>query len=223
MKLALLAESSYDEKSLGTVLTGALGAGTAPAAGTPVARNPGWPAVLNILPNVVRAAYFNSDGDALVVLADGNGDTLHTPAHNSVRDPLCRVCMLRQAADAAVAGCVRKPRPAGVPLRVGIAVAYPAIEAWYLCGERPEMSEAHWARFLAQNPSGVTERKRQLKRLLYGTDRPSTAQIAEKSQAAAARLAANITPLVELFPMGFGAMFHDLTSWPAAGEDAPSA
>jgi hypothetical protein len=53
----------------------------------------------------------------------------------------------------------------------GVGIAVPAIEAWYLCGRDPSVSEAAWAAGKAAGRAPYT--RAELKWRVYGTDRPS--------------------------------------------------
>ena len=53
----------------------------------------------------------------------------------------------------------------------GIGVAVPAIEAWYLCGRDPAVSEARWVEAQAHGRQPYS--RAELKWRVYGTDRPS--------------------------------------------------
>jgi hypothetical protein len=94
---------------------------------------------------------------------------------------------------------------------VGIAV--PAIEAWYLCGRDPSVSEVAW---IAGQESGQPPYSRaQLKWRVYGTDRPSLPHEIQCALHEVERHRRDLRRLENDFP-GFAALARDLNS-PAGG------
>ena len=67
MKVAILSESPADEAALRELVAGVLGDGVHFTA--PGLRARGWPQVGQLLPAVIRHLHFNTDADALVVVA----------------------------------------------------------------------------------------------------------------------------------------------------------
>jgi hypothetical protein len=96
-------------------------------------------------------------------------------------------------------------------LKIALGIAVPAIEAWFLCGVDPHVSEAVW--FNGMKTGQMPYAKSGLKEQLYGTSHPSLPIETEAMKAAATRLAANLSGLKHLFPAGFGNLESDLRSW----------
>jgi hypothetical protein len=103
--------------------------------------------------------------------------------------------------------------PGRAMLAVAIGVACPAVEAWYLCGRDDAVSEAAWERGMATGvlPYDV----RELKRRVYGTDRPSRAAETETAVREATRLSQPeaLALLESRFPIGFGTFARDVRRW----------
>lgn len=169
MKLALLSESPADEAALRVLVEAVLG--VPPQLVAPGFRARGWPNVGQLLPAVIRHLHFNTSAEALVVVVDADDSVVHTAAHDrpDYFHPQCRMCQLR----AIFRQTTKRLPPAQGRARVlrGVGIAVPAIEAWYLCGRDPTVSEAAW---LAGQASGTQPYSRaELKWRVYGTDRPS--------------------------------------------------
>ena len=208
MKVALLSESAADEAALRILVDGILGS---PTERVPLQRfehRRGWPNLLEVAPVVFKYLHYQTDADALVVVADSNGTPLHRPGSPS--DEQCRFCKLHAALSP------ERLRVAAVrgrgPLRTAIGLACPAIEAWYQCGFNPHATEVAWARDLA---GGIrpTQRTRALKFAVYGTDRPSLAMETAAATRAARRLVQDLTAIEVNFPAGFGAFVNDVRAW----------
>jgi len=169
VKLALLSESPSDEAALRVLVEAVLGAPPRYVGAGYRAR--GWPNVAQVLPAVIRHLHFNTDTDALVVVVDSDDSKVHTEEHDKPGyfHPHCRMCQLR----AVFRQTMKRLPPAHGRERVlrGVGIAVPAIEAWYLCGRDPSVSEAAWT---AGQESGRQPYSRpELKWRVYGTDRPS--------------------------------------------------
>jgi hypothetical protein len=96
---------------------------------------------------------------------------------------------------------------------VGIAV--PAIEAWYLCGQDPQVTELAWMDGQAQGVAPYT--RRDLKWRVYGTDRPSLAFEIQRAVECMRRYHRDPRRLEADFPHGFGALARDLRTWSGGG------
>ena len=208
MKVALLSESAADEAALRILVDGILGS---PTERVPLQRfehRRGWPNLLEVAPVVFKYLHYQTDADALVVVADSNGTPLHRPGSPS--DEQCRFCKLHAALSperlrvAAVRG--------RAPLRTAIGLACPAIEAWYQCGFNPHATEVAWARDLADGIQ-PTQRTRELKLAVYGTDRPSLAMETAAAAQAARRLIQDLSEIQRRFPTGFGVFADDVRAW----------
>lgn len=214
MKVAIFSESAADEAAIRLLINAVLCEETESTPLTRFEARRGWPQLLGEVPGILRYLYYQTDADALVIVADSNGAALHVGEHDEPdqAQEKCRLCALRQT----IAGVRRRlrPVPARTAFRTACGLASPAIEAWYQCGIDPHATEAAWARDLAggtQAPQYV----RTLKRAVYGTDRPSLALEIECATQAARRLAENLTELERHFPGGFGALAKDVRSWRA--------
>lgn len=171
MNVALLSESPADEAALRELVSGVLRG--SPRFIAPGFRARGWPNVAQILPAVIRHLHFNTEADALVVAVDADDSVVHAAGHERAGyfHPQCRMCHLR----AVHRRTVRRLPPARGRERVlrAVGVAVPAIEAWYLCGRDPRVSEAAWVEGVAAGRRPYT--RPELKLRVYGTDRPSLA------------------------------------------------
>ncbi|MBL9186101.1 MAG: hypothetical protein JNK23_01350 [Opitutaceae bacterium] len=169
MKLALLSESPADEAALRVLVAAVLGG--KPQFVAPGYRARGWPNVAQLMPAVLRHLHFNTAADALVVVADADDTVVHDAEHEAPGyfHPQCRLCQLRAVHRQTVKNL---PPAHGRGRVVGvIGVAVPAIEAWYLCGRDPQVSEAAWIEGRARGRIPYT--RADLKLRVYGTDRPS--------------------------------------------------
>jgi hypothetical protein len=205
MKVALLSESPADEIALRVLVAAVLGA--EPQLVAPGFRARGWPNVAQLMPAVLRHLHFSTDADALVVVVDADDSVVHTERHEAPGyfHPHCRMCQLR----AVHRQTTRKLPPArgreGV-LRV-IGVAVPAIEAWYLCGRDPGVSEAAWLD--GQQGGRLPYSRAELKLRVYGTDRPSLPHEIDCALREVARHRADPRRLEHDFP-GFALLAADL-------------
>jgi hypothetical protein len=164
---------------------------------------------------VIRHLHFNTQADGLVVVVDTDDSVVHTPEHDAPGyfHPRCRLCQLR-----AVFRQTTKRFPAAqgrsrVLRCVGVAV--PAIEAWYLCGRDPQVTEAAWVEGQARGRAPYT--RAELKWRVYGTDRPSLPHETRCALDAVRRQGGDLRRLEVDFPNGFGALARDLRSWKPAG------
>jgi len=208
MKVAVLSESPVDEAAVRIFVSGLLGRQTQPVASlqTP----PGWQSVFQYLPAVLQDLHYYRDAEALVVVVDSDNSPLHEQLHDQPggANNKCRLCRLREV----VAQTQKHLNPVlnRIPIKTAIGLAVPAIEAWYLCGVDPHSTEA----MLVQKLGAATRAiKLQLKRDVYGMERPSLELATKHAIKAATRLAQNLDMLVQLFPNGFGALARDVRSW----------
>jgi hypothetical protein len=208
MKVALLSESPADEAALRLLVEAVLAESV--AAVQPGLRARGWPNVAQVLPAILRHLHFNTDADGLAVVVDSDDSVVHTAEHEAPDyfHPQCRLCQLR--------GIFRRTQKKFPPLHgrdrvlraVGIAV--PAIEAWYLCGQDPQVTELAWMEGLARAQAPYT--RRDLKWRVYGTDRPGLGFEIQRAMECARRHR-DPRRLEADFPHGFGAMARDLRGW----------
>lgn len=205
MKLAVLSESPADETALRVLVEAVLK--ERPAFVGPGLRARGWPNVAQLLPAVIRHLHFNTDADALVVVVDADDSIVHTAEHEEPGyfHPQCRMCQLR----AVYRRTVKKFPPSHGRERIlrVVGVAVPAIEAWYLCGRDPSVSEAAW---IAGEESGRRIYSRQeLKWRVYATERPTLAHEIACALREVERLRRDLRRLEYDFP-GFAALAADL-------------
>ena len=205
MKIAVLSESPADEAALRVLIAAVLPA--PPQFVAPGFRARGWPNVGQLMPAVIRHLHFNTDTDALVVVVDADDSVVHTAPHEAPGyfHPHCRMCQLR----AVYRQTTKRLPPAHGRERVlrVIGIAVPAVEAWYLCGRDPAVSEAAW---VAGQARGIAPYTRvELKWRVYGTDRPSLPLETSCALREAQRHAQDLRRLEFDFP-GFAALAADL-------------
>lgn len=212
MKVAILSESSADEAGLRILIDGILGS-TTEAVALPALRTRGWPSVTQVLPVIIRYLHFHSDADGFALEVDSNGSVVHAAEHDAQPNPAdgCRLCRLRRL----VSEIQRQlgPRPHLPSLKTAVGLAVPAIEAWYLRGRNPAVSEASWLQGRASGrfPYSVND----LKREVYGTHRPNLQQETAKAIEETTRIVQQglLPSLVTYFPGGFGPFMADVRSW----------
>jgi hypothetical protein len=209
MKAALLSESPADEAAI-RLLTEAVLAGPLELV-KPGLRARGWPNVAQVLPAILRHLHFNTDTEGLVVVVDSDDTVVHTAEHEAPGyfHPQCRLCQLR--------GIFRRTQKR-FPARHGrervlrgVGIAVPAIEAWYLCGQDPQVTELAWVEGQARGWMPYT--RRELKWRVYGTDRPGLAFEIQRAVECARRHRQDPRRLEADFPHGFGALARDLREW----------
>jgi hypothetical protein len=210
MKLAIYSESSADEAAVHVLANSILGQENVLVNPKRV-RSRGWPGVRNMLAAIYLDFYFQTDVEGLVVVVDSDHAKIHHPDHETpnAAPTDCRLCELRRVADRIKHGLAVVPGRG--PLRLGIGVATPAIEAWYATGINPHVNEATWMRAMRDKQFPYT--KQGLKKLIYGTDRPSIEMETERARAAAIRVAENLPELEARFPNGFGTLAAELRLW----------
>lgn len=202
MKAAVLAESPADEEALWVLVGGLLGV-SPKRIGGPRLRSRGWPAVKQQLGTVVRHLHYQTDAELLVVVVDAD-DELLTVSEGATHH--ARLRDLRLVRDGTLA--TLSARPSRSTLRVAVGLAVPCIEAWYLHGEHDHAREAAFAQ--RTWPLEGRTLRNELKRLVYGTDRPDLRLETERAVSAAKRLAQDLDGLRAAFPFGFGALADDL-------------
>lgn len=212
MKFAILSESPADEAAL-RVLAGYVLDRPFELVG-PTLRARGWPSVEQVLPSVLRHLHFNTDAHGLVVVVDSDDSPVHTVAHDApgYHHPLCRICRLR----AVFRRTLKNLPPARGRERVlrAVGLAVPAIEAWYLCGRDTSVTEEAWLH--GQQSGRPPYTRRDLKRRVYGTERPSLPLEIRRAVEEVSRHRGDVRRLENDFPRGFGALAHDLRGWNAA-------
>jgi len=209
MRLAVLSESSADEAAIRIIIDAIRGEATESVPSLDL-RSRGWPSVERILPVVLKHLHYNTDAEGLAVVVDSDDSTIHQPDHEQSEIFLeCRLCRLRNIVASVQAGLT--PVVNRSPLKCGIGLAVPAIEAWYRCGVDPQINEAAWVRHLQSQ--SITYTRRSLKLAVYGTERPNIETATRFAIDSANRLSDNLQLLTRLFPNGFGALARDITDW----------
>lgn len=219
MKLAILSESPADEAALRVLVEAAIHGPVQLL--RPGLRARGWPNVAQVMPALLRYLHFNTDADGLVVVVDADDSVIHTPSHDKPDyfHPNCRMCRLR----AVYRQTMKRFPPAHGRAKAlrAIGIAVPAIEAWYLCGRDPTVSEQAWIDGKEQGKAPYT--RPELKLRVYGTDRPSLAYETQCALQEVHRLRADCRRLENDFP-SFAALATDLRQWkPETLPPAPSA
>lgn len=208
MKVALLSESPADEAALGVLVESILRRPIERI--RPSLRARGWPNVAQVLPAIIRHLHFNTAAEALAVVVDSDDSVVHDASHDreGYFHPRCRMCQLR----AVFRQTTKKLPPAHGRERVlrGVGVAVPAIEAWYLCGRDPEVTEAAWVQGQAAGRAPYT--RAELKQRVYGTDRPSLPHEIECAVREARRHGSDTRRLENDHP-GFASLVRDLRAW----------
>jgi len=218
MKVAIFCESAADEAGIRILVDALLGMPSEPFELDKFRARRGWPSVPNSLPAVVRHLYYQTEADALVTVADARGSPLHSAKCDPRQaDPKCRLCYMRQI----ITSTTQRlgPVPNRRPLLTAIALAVPAIEAWWACGCNPHATEAAWERDRATGASAPVH-IRKLKQAVYGTDRPQLALETSRAVEEARRVAAQIGELERHFPAGFGAFAQDVRTWAERSKEA---
>jgi hypothetical protein len=208
MKVAYFAESPADEAALKILTEAILGKQTEQITHAGL-RHRGWPTVRTVLRPVLLELHYHTDAEGFVFIVDSNGSPAHLTAHANAPDPQCRLCQLQR-----IISTVRqqvRPVPNRQPLKIALGLAVPAIEAWLLCGVDPHVTEAAW--FNGMKTGQMPYTRPALKEKVYGTSHPSLPIETEAMKAAATRLAADLSGLRNLFPMGFRNLESDLNSW----------
>ncbi len=208
-RLALLGESMVDEAALAVLVEAALGRPFERV--QPNLRARGWPSVLQVLPAIARHLHFNTRADGLVVLVDADDSEPHASEHDApgYHHPRCRLCQLRAAFRRATRNLPAAHGRAAPLAAFGLAV--PAAEAWYLCGADERVGEELWNRARERGEEAPYTR-RELKMLVYGTDRPTLPQAVEAAARAARRHARDLRRLENDFH-GFAVLAAELRRW----------
>jgi hypothetical protein len=80
MKVVVLSESSADEAAIRILVNGILGRETEDVSSLPL-RSRGWPSVIKVLPTVIKFLHYQTDAEALVVIADSDDSPIHRSSH----------------------------------------------------------------------------------------------------------------------------------------------
>ncbi len=211
MNVAILSESPADDAAL-RILVASLLEIDVNELGQLRFGGGGWSIVEGTLAPVIKHVHYGPDASHLVVLADSDDSPPHRKEHhtNEAASEGCRVCLLHRLASRTVANL--RAMPGKARIKVAIAVAMPAIEAWYRCGRASAISEQVFADELRKKGQ-VRFRRLKLKKEVYGAERPSLALETVKATEEAQRLAKDLTQLERLFPGGFGTFADEVRCW----------
>jgi len=210
MKVAILSESKADDAAIKVLIQGILRREVEVLPRR--ARTGGWPEVFRLVPPTLKELHYHRSAEVLIVVVDTDDSPLHEEAHERPAgfQPQCRVCELTRIVDQ-----IRptlKPIPNRPDIKVAIAAAAPAIEAWYAHGLDPGCTDAGWILQTRAKKSAKIVVKR-LKRLVYGSDRPGTERQVQKAVEHATRLVADIELLERAFPQSLGLLIRTIRGW----------
>jgi len=208
MKIAILSESPADEAALKILVEALLGEPI--DSYQPHLRSRGYPAILNVLPAVLKDLHFQRTAEALVAVVDSDQSPVHQPDHDPNETAECRACRLISLIDNTLAQLT--PLENWSPIRTAVAVPTPAIEAWFLFQHDSDCTEANWKQKQAEGTHARGEILR-LKRLAYGTDRPNLALEIQCARDHAARLAQGLDDIEQYFPNSFGLLARQIREW----------
>jgi hypothetical protein len=168
----------------------------------------GWTNILKLLPKAVMYFYYQTDAVGMVVVLDSNGSPVTAERGTGTRPS--RLFEMHRILEET--GRTLTPRPGRVGLKTAAGLAAPAVEAWYRYGHDAHATETTWIRDLEAGKRAPL-RIRELKRAVYGTDRPSLSIETEHAKTQARRLSQIIDQLEKGFPVGFGALARDVRNW----------
>jgi hypothetical protein len=216
MKLAIFSESTADESAIRILVEALLGKQTQQI-DLSLRRRAGCSYVFDNISSVIRSLHYATDTEGLVVVVDSDSTPLHTEEHEKpdAANLKCRVCRLENR----ILEVQKNLAPVANrnPLKVAIGLAVPAIEAWYLCGNDAQCTEAILTK---RKDAGTFSLKKEMKRKVYNPDvtlqafqLPSLSIQTEFAIAEAKRLADDINQLKTFFPNGFGKLVRDIANW----------
>ena len=213
MRIAFYSESPSDQAALAVFTQGLLGRPPEPVHNMDLQAH-GVTSVLKSLDGVFRGLHYNSDAEGLVVVVDSDDTELHNPAHDAPGGvgTNCRLCQVRKIIEQTRKRL--KPVQGRPEMKVAVGLAVPAIEAWYLVGKNHEVGEAAWKVGLSAGKRPFT--RKQLKALVYGTERPSLELETRCAVKEASRIIGDIKAMESSFPDGFGPMALEIRSWAAS-------
>jgi hypothetical protein len=216
MKIAVFGESTADESALYILVEALLGTQIEQIPVHLLVRE-GWTHVFKNIAAVIKHLSYNTDTDGLIVVVDSDSTPVHTEDHEKL-DGLhvkCRICQLESRMIEVQKSLT--PVPNRSPLKIAIGLAVPAIEAWYLCGNDAQSTEAILTK---RKDTGTSSLRNELKRRVYNPGlplqsfrMPSLAFQTECAVKEAKRLASDIEQLKTFFPNGFGKLVRDISNW----------
>jgi len=212
MKIAVLSESTADEAAVSVLIEGLLGPGVEWFS-LPTPQTRGWRGTLNAVEPALRFLHYRTAADAIVITLDSDESSVHRRERDQLGadDPECRLCRLRAIIKNVQSGL--RARQGCGPIKIGLGVAVPAIEAWCLCGTDPHITESAWIQALQSRDFPYT--KKELKQKLYGCTDPVLAFETERLVEQSRQLVADnqLTLLERCFPIGFGTLANEVRSW----------
>jgi len=214
MKIAVLSESPADEAAVFILVEGLLRIETVRVP-LPAPKTRGWRAVFDSVSPALHHLHYGTDAEALIITLDSDESPVHKLGHDhpDAADFECRLCQLRTIV-ARIQSRLR-PRQGRGPIKTALGLAVPAVEAWYLTGLDPHVTESAWV--LALHSGKLPYTKRNLKQGVYGVERPSLVLEQKRAVEHAKRLVdeQKLDLLEKLFPNGFGALANNVRSWQA--------
>jgi hypothetical protein len=212
MKVAVLSESPADEAAVEVLVAGLLGIETESVA-LPKPKMRGCKGVLISARPALVHLHYQTDAEALVVTLDSDESPPHQKGHDQPggADQKCRLCQLRGIVSRVQAQL--RPRQGRGPIKTALGLAVPAVEAWYLAGLDPHVTESAWIQALQSGSFPYT--KGSLKQSVYGTERPPLAHEETRAVEHTRRLVeeSKLDLLEKLFPSGFGALANEVRNW----------
>jgi len=179
----------------------------------PEPKTRGWKGAITGIVPALRYLHYQTDANALIVTLDSDESPVHRREHDEpgADDSECRLCQLRRIIASAQARL--RPRQGCGPIKIGLGLAVPAIEAWCLCGTDPHITESAWVQSLPSRKFPYT--KKELKQKLYGSPTPVLELETKRLVEQARRLidAKELPRLEQSFPIGFGALAAEVRSW----------
>ncbi len=211
MKVTIFSESPNDEAALRILVETILGEKIEEVPRQNQLRSRGVDKLLEVAPIVIRAAYYQTESEAIVIVCDSDDEPIHDKSHeeeNNIESHKCRLCILKRIVSETLVNL--KPLSHRQMIKTAVGVAVPSIEAWLLCGMKSDTSEDKWKRKM----TGETVRydKTSLKRNIYG-ERPFKQRRMETAISEATRIAQKLELLEEKFPEGFGNLVREIKSW----------
>lgn len=211
MRISILSESAADEAAVKVLVDAILETRTELVPKFHL-RQRGWPSVKTVAPAVIKFLHYRTDADALVIVFDSNESNVHPQQAigQSCADELhCRLCEMRKTVDDELKKL--SPVHGREPLKFAIGLAVPAIEAWYLSGLDPHVTEAAWIDGMTSDRLPYS--KKDLKQRAYGTQRPSLDLETKLAIEHATRVSHDIAGHKNRFPSGFGRLWNDVKKW----------
>lgn len=216
MKVAYFSESPADEAAL-HILVQAL-------APVPVEATPfyfrrgayGWYSVLENLPELLKSIHlFQQDLGALVVVLDSDETPLHQHSHlpSQYKKTRCRLCQLVYLIHQEKKRLFQKEE-IGFHFHIGVGIAIPSSEAWYLFGTPDQLTEIEWEKIL--NTCSMEEAHTQkllLKSKVYGTLHPSLENETTFAIQEAKRITQDLPNFIRHFSTGFGPLAQNIQQW----------